>query len=67
METTVLSIDSMLKVKDLEAKVVSTSDGIELFVRVPVNWEDHESDGDIDATQLIMVGLVRDVSNLRTE
>ena len=51
METTVLSIDSMLMVKDLETKVVSTEDGIELYVRVPIIWEDHETDGDTDATQ----------------
>ena len=49
METTVLSKDSMLMVKDLETKVVSTEDGIELFVRVPIIWEGHETDGDIDA------------------
>ena len=67
METTVLSNDSMLMVKDLETKVVSTEDGIELYVRVPIIWEDHEEDGDIDATQLIMVGHIKDVSNLRTE
>ena len=67
METTVLSNDSMLMVKDLETKVVSTEDGIELYVRVPIIWEDQEEDGDIDATQLIMVGHIKDVSNLRTE
>ena len=50
METTVLSNDSMLMVKDLETKVVSTEDGIELYVRVPIIWEDQEEDGDIDAT-----------------
>ena len=57
----------MLGVGDLETKVVSSSIGIELYVRVPVNWEDLGSDGDIDATQQIMVGLAKDVSNLRTE
>ena len=32
-----------------------------------VKWEDLESDGDLDETQLIVVGLIKDVSNLRTE
>ena len=57
----------MLGVKDLETKVVSTSLGIELHVWCPVNWDELESDGDLDETQLIVVGLIKDVSNLRTE
>ena len=67
MELADSSNDSMLGVKDLETKVVSTSLGIELHVWVPVKWEDLESDGDLDETQLIVVGLIKDVSNLRTE
>ena len=57
----------MLGVKDLETKVVSTSLGIELHVWCPVKWDGLESGGDFDETQLIVVGLIKDVSNLRTE
>ena len=67
MELADSSNDSMLGVKDLETKVVSTSLGIELHVWCPVKWDEIESDGDLDETQPIVVGLIKDVSNLRTE